>query len=382
MTAKKNLTLNGLVLPNFIFVVLSGAMVATGLYLTNHYFATHFPSGIQSSTSLCDINSFWGCDKATTSSFGSLLGAPTSIFGIIIGILGLITAFTGSAAMERTMKTVLLVNLVGCVLLFIYSLVALSGLCPMCTVYYVVSGGAFFMMFKYSDEPWGFDPKILGMFFLITAIPVIALNFVITSKEKKTNQMAQAYIKSFNNENSYGAPAYESPYKLHMATEKFGDAPIQVTIFSDFQCPYCKKAADVFHDLAQDFKDKINIQYMFYPLDPACNSGMKGGGHPYACQAAYLSACHADKFLAIHDHIFANQEQINSQNLKAWAKKFNVDESCFSNPKIQDAIQQTLNAGAQYKLRSTPTIIINGKKIEGLLPKAHLKSILNSIIKQ
>ncbi|MAX67781.1 MAG: vitamin K epoxide reductase family protein [Bacteriovoracaceae bacterium] len=380
MNKKNGLTLNGLVLPNFIFILLCIGMIFVGSYLTNHFFHIFYPSGVAESSSLCDINQFWGCDKATRSELGTIFGVPTSLFGIIIGLIGLITGFVGKEGFERTTKIVFLINLVLCIVLFLYSLALLNSLCPMCTVYYVLSALTYFMLHKYSQLPLKLDPKATSVFFLMAIVPMIGLHFYINEKEKEVSTLASSYVIQFNNLKNYGDPANESPYKIHMSTENFSDAPIRISVFSDFQCPYCNEIAKQIPELIREFKGAINIQYLFYPLDGSCNTKMKGGMHPYACQAAYLAACDVDKFVEIHDYIFEHQNEISPKNLTQWATKFDLTAECFENADIHDQIQQTLNTGEQYNLRSTPTIIVNGKKLEGLIPTVHLKSILRSLI--
>lgn len=381
MESKKSLTLNGLVLPNFFYVLVNIAMIFVGVYLTNHFFNTFYPDGLSSSSSLCNISNFWGCDKATNSPLGTIAGMPTSIFGIIMGVIGLFTAFIGSPMVERTMKTVTLINLAACAILFIYSLVALKSLCPMCTAYYFLSLFAFLLFYRYSDYSFGVEPKVFSGFAVVVIVPVIILNMYIGNKKEKKATLAKSYISQFNELKNYGDPVNESPYKIHAGTKNFKDAPIRISVFSDFQCPYCQAVAEQMPSLIREFKDKINIQYMFYPLDGTCNSKMKGGMHPYACKAAYLAACDTDKFAQVHDYIFEKQSEINLDSLKSWGEKFSLDKGCLEDKSIQDQIQQTLNAGDQYNLKSTPTIIINGKKLEGLVPTVHLKAILRSLVK-
>lgn len=381
MNEKRSVTLKGLVLPNAIFLGLSVIMILLGAYLTNHYYSVMFPTGIDSGAGLCNISEFWGCDNATKSGMGTLFGVPTSIFAIVIGLCGILTAFAGSEAFEKTMKTVLAINLVACIVLFIYSLVALGSLCPMCTVYYVVSALAFFVFFKKSDYGFGFDPKALGIFAAILIIPSAAAALNIKSKVDNQSAQANSFINQFNALKGYGEAPYESPYKLHMSTENFEDAPIRVTLFSDFQCPFCESVATQFDDIMEEYKDKINVQYMFYPLDITCNKDMQRSLHPYACDAAYLAACDTEKFKEIHDYIFANQKGINATSLRDWEKKFGLS-GCFENKDNQDVVQQTLDAGKFYKLRSTPTMIINGKKIEGGIDSVMLRAILDSILKK
>lgn len=383
MTTKKTLTLNGLVLPNFIFMALNLGMIFVSIYLTSHYMGTHYPEGLKASSTLCNINDFWGCDKATLSPLGAIFGVPTSIFGLAMGLIGLIGAALGKEEVEKTLKTVFLLNLVGCIVLFCYSLFALGSLCPMCTVYYVLSAAAFFMLFKKSDLDFSFDLKAAGWMAIVVLIPSAIMSFQIGSKQKKSDALEKQYVEQFRNLKDYGDPNIESPYKIHMATENFADAPIRISIFSDFQCPYCKLAAEQVPKILEDFKTSVNIQYFFYPLDSTCNSRMKGSAHAYACLAAFLAACDQSKFVEVHDFIFENQALLSSEGMKAlkeWEQKFELS-GCMENKTVQDKIQQTLNAGDQFKLSSTPTIIINGKKLTGIIPYPNLKGILQSLIK-
>lgn len=381
MENKNSLTCNGLTPLNFLSLCLSIGMIFVGVYLTNHFFDTVYPTGITGESTLCNISDFWGCDKATLSPLGVIAGMPTSIFGVVMGIIGVLTSLTRPLKIEQVTKTALLINFVACVILFIYSLAVLKSLCPMCTAYYILSAFLFFLYHKYSSLPYGLDLRVASLFLVILLVPLVFMNYKISVKEGEKASLANSYVAQFNSLKNYGPPTYISDYKIHMASEKFADAPLRITVFSDFQCPYCKVVAEQMPELVSEFKDKINIQYMFYPLDPSCNKEMKGGLHAHACNAAYLAACEQEKFVKVHDYIFQKQNEINSENLKLWAKKFELSESCLKDENIQDKVQQTLNAGTQYNLRSTPTMIINGRKIEGVIPSVHLKPILRSLLK-
>ncbi len=380
MNENKSLTLNGLNLQNFLFLLLSFGMMGVSLYLTNHYFQTMFPDGLAQSSSLCDISDYFSCDKTTRSIFGTILGVPTSFFGVLLGLMGMITSLTNSAAIERNTKLFFIVNALGCLFLLGYSLISLGSLCPMCTAYYVFSFAALALLLKYSKLGNRFEPQVFVPFSVAMLILSGIIGYQVSSKSEKNVQLTNSYIKQFEALKDYGDPTIESPFKLHAATEKFADAPIRISVFSDFQCPYCQKVGEQMIPIIAEFKENINIQYMFYPLDKSCNEKMEGSMHAYACQAAYLAACDKDKFVAVHDYIFENQSSISAENLKLWEEKFELS-GCFDNEVNKAHIQQTMKTGAQFGLRSTPTIIINGKKIEGLIPTIHLREILKTLIK-
>lgn len=379
MLSSKRLTQNGLTLPHTIFLILSIAMIGVSAYLTNHFYEAHFPKGFNSDNSLCEISAFWGCAKASTSALGSLFHVPTSFFGVIVGLVGLFGAIFPSETSEKFSKFVFSLNAVGCLLLLVYSLIALKGLCPFCTVYYVLSFLAVYVFYKNSSTQPFPEAKPIIIYSLVTLIPsVFMYNYYVNTMATQSNLSGQ-YITQYESLTTPGDPTVESPYKIHMSTEKFADAPLRISVFSDFECPFCKVVSNQMKPLIKEFGSKLNIQYLFYPLDNACNPNIKSSFHKFACKAAYLAACDTENFHKSHDIIFDRQEELSFENLTKWEKEFGLT-GCFNNKKIQDDIRQTISSGTQYDLKSTPTIIINGKKIEGTIPTVHIKAILRKIL--
>ena len=130
----------------FLTGFLSLAMIGVSIYLTQHFYHVHFPEGIGAG-SLCDISSFFNCDSATNSSFSNIFGTPISLLGLITGIIFLLGATT-SIFTNFTVLIFGTINVVGCLVLFIYSLTALGSLCPFCTLYYLLSAGTLYMFHK------------------------------------------------------------------------------------------------------------------------------------------------------------------------------------------------------------------------------------------
>ncbi len=124
--------------PLFSLAFLGLAMTGVSIYLTEHYFSVHFPKSL-SSGSFCDISRFWNCDSAAFSSFSNIFSVPTSLFGVLLGLIIFFGAFFRKAQISQTNYFLALLNLFGCFFLFAYSLFFLGGLCPGCTIYYVLS---------------------------------------------------------------------------------------------------------------------------------------------------------------------------------------------------------------------------------------------------
>lgn len=374
---KRGLTLQGVSGLNFLYIIISFLMIAVSIYLTVHYYDTLFPATIGGAKSLCDISSFFNCDTATYSPMAAFLKVPIAFFGIIIGFFFLGSSIFPSEGYERTASLVSKVNLAGCLVLFVYSIAALGSLCPFCTAYYILSGITCFLLWKYGLKGNQPEPKTLGIWVAVFILGAFFMNRHTSTKEFALNNMNASIVEQFRGLANLGE-AEESPFKLHMSTEKFADAPIRISVFSDFECPFCKMVAEQMPELLRRYKGKINIQYFFYPLDNKCNPNMKNGMHRNACDAATIAACDEKQFAEIHDELFANQERLADEIPKI-AAKHNL-KGCEADEAIKTKIAVSINAASKFNLRSTPTIIINGKKIEGSIPNAQYSAIFDDIL--
>ena len=379
MENKKGLTLNGMTGLNFLFILNAVAMISVSIYLTTHFYNTLYPTQLGQASSLCNISSFFNCDAATYSKAASIAGVPTSFFGIIVGLLFLFSSLMPSEALEKTCSAVAKYNFIGCILFFIFSLTVLGSLCPFCTLYYVLSGIAFFLFWRYGMNKWIPDIKISSAWSVLLIGGAIFMHQTTSGKEDLRSKLNVSIVKQFNTMSSLADPTQESPYKIHMSTAAFAEAPIRISVFSDFECPFCKIVAEQMPELARRYPGKINIQYFYFPLDAKCNSNVKGRFHENACDAAYLAACDAKKFPELHDEIFANQDKLKTGVLADIAKKHGL-ESCIANEENKNKVIQSVNAATQFNIKSTPTIILNGKKIEGTIPNGQFFAIFDDIL--
>lgn len=379
---KRTLTANGLTNIKLIYLALSVAMLAISGYLLNHYYQLYFPSGLDSGGGLCDISSFWNCDTTSKSAMGSFLNVPTAFFGIVIGLIGLFGALFSTERVEANNKIIFYLNALGCVVFLAYSLIELNGLCPMCTLYYLCSWAMAFLFYRYSDVALIFDYRFTTFYVVLFIIPGYMIKANIEGRMKAQSSLSSQYVTQFKKLKNLGEPTIASPFLLNKATENFSKAPIRISIFSDFECPFCGVISSQIHKIVSGLEDKVNIQYFFYPLDRSCNPKMKSDLHRYACYASYLAVCAKERFAEVHDYIFDHQKELSRESIQAWAKKFNVDQSCLDSAATKEAVSLSISAADQFKLKSTPTVIINGRKIEGSIPTVHFRAILQAILKE
>jgi len=249
----------------------------------------------------------------------------------------------------------------------------------MCFAYYVASGLALLCFYKTSSfkKP---HLKVLVAYALITAVPAGLVYANLEGKKDKNEQYKVSLMKEYDKLKEPGDPDTPSQFVLERSFHNFSEAPIRMSIFSDFQCPMCSRMAHIGEELAEKYRGKINIQYFFFPLDNDCNPEIKRAFHTFACRAAYLAACAPpEKFLTIHDHLFENQAMLSANWLSETAKTFGVSD-CYEKSESKDKVMTNFNNYKKYKIQSTPTVILNGKKIEGAIPQASFEIIIDELL--
>ena len=359
-----------------VIFILSAMMIGFSLYLTQHYFDLRFPTGLESK-SLCNVNQFFNCDKTTLSLFGNVFGVPIALFGAIIGSLLLAGLIFKNENYERSIYFTLAINFIGCVLLFSYSLFVLRGLCPFCTLYYIVSGIVFLYFFRKSKTMKPSLPFLISFAVIVLAISgMVKMN--VDTKAKAQREISTDLIKQYYSLPNLGEPKIASEYKIATAV----NAPIRMIIFSDFECPACKLLSELVPLLASRYNGKIEIQYFYYPLDNSCNPSMERPLHQYACKAAFAASCMPlQDFSKVHDEIFHNQDKFETGFLDQFIKT-NKLEKCVADPKTKEKVVALIKAADPFNIRSTPSYLINGVKIEGALPPDQMYSIMDEILKR
>lgn len=379
MSNEKNIYQNSSTNTHIGIMGSAAAMVGLSLYLTVHYFQVKFPSKLNEG-SLCDISAFFNCDAATHSALSNIGGVPISAFGLMIGIMLFIGYFFAPKKMEGTTYYVLALNLVGCLALFVYSLIVLGSLCPFCTLYYIVSALAFYLFHKFGHiRTFAWQS---GLAYATLAAIIFGLfSYNIQSRLGQNEALAQDLMNQYKNLPKLGEPETPSPFRLASASEEFSDAPLKITVFADFQCPACQQLSNITHEIEKRYRGDINIQYIFYPLDISCNSAIQRPIMQHSCQAAYLATCLKEDFLQVHDDIYKNQSNLSSKWIQDYAKKRGVEE-CLKDPATKEKVVDVIELSRPFNITSTPTMLINGAKIAGVIPPNQLFLLLDGLLAQ
>ena len=162
-------------------------------------------------------------------------------------------------------------------------------------------------------------------------------------------------------------------------------APIQMVIYSDFQCPACRGAVEPVEELRNEFSDVIQVEFRHYPLEQT---------HPWALTASGFAECAAKqgKFWEFHDQLYKEQETWAHAPepivfFARYAQESGLDpltlERCLEDPKTLGQIRLERSIGAKQGVQSTPTIFLNGRPLVGPLQlKAQGKNIVLEELKK
>ena len=139
------------------------------------------------------------------------------------------------------------------------------------------------------------------------------------------------------------------------------DAPVTLTLFTDFECSYCARLAPVLHEVHQVYPEKVRIVFKNFPLS----------NHRFAVPAALAAlAAHAQgKFWAFHDRLFENYNRLNPQKIEEIRQELQLDAEGFqtrrNDPALLNLIRRDYQEGRAAGVNGTPAVYLNGKKYRG-----------------
>jgi len=397
---EKSLTLSGATLPRAMsFIAGLGMMAASGLTI-QHYFAANFPETIFEG-SFCDLNAFFNCDSSAFSALSEIGGVPLGYLGLFVGGLVSLGALFPSQAFERSNKSIALLNAVGVVILFCYTVFFLRTLCLLCSGFYLFSLLSLFLFWRYGIDRSedGFlrrwvRPSALHLSAYAVVLAMGAYGFSVlhdAKEDAQTGGVASRIVDQYFGLPEVPLPAVLSPLWSIQSTEAFADAPVQIVEYTDLLCPDCRFLAEQLHRLGAEFPGKINVIFQPFPLEAACNDVVEKDLHPGACEITYMAAHDPGKFKAIHDEIWASWPLPRDPEWRRGLAQRHGVEDAVSDPETRELVRTLIQTGKEYEktsdryahgIRSTPTMILNGRMVIGTLPYAQLKAIVEAIIRQ
>ena len=164
-------------------------------------------------------------------------------------------------------------------------------------------------------------------------------------------QAVEGYYASFETEQRFPVKSDNCP--------TLGNGPVALVEFSDYQCPHCAAAVGPLEALAtKDRKGQVKLCSKYFPFP----------NHPRARLAAACAeyARKKGKFWELNAVIFANQEQLEDEDLKRYGKQVGLDgtemlKQAYSGV-FDDAVEKNRREGIAAGVESTPTLFVEGRR--------------------
>ncbi len=153
----------------------------------------------------------------------------------------------------------------------------------------------------------------------------------------------------------------------------FGDGPVDLTLWEDFQCPGCKQFEATNSDLVIERVDAGDVTLTIHPLT-FLDANL---GNSSSVAAANAFGCAADagetKALAFHQLVYENQpeetpgqEAWSAEDLIGWGNDVGIEgsdwETCVTDQTYAGWVEQVAKSQASADIQQTPTIFIDGEK--------------------
>jgi len=162
------------------------------------------------------------------------------------------------------------------------------------------------------------------------------------------------------------------------------DAPVTIIEYASLGCTHCASFhANAIPQLKKDYIDtgKVRLIFRDFPL-----------GTP-AMAAAMISRCGgSDRYFGFVDMFFRSQQQWSQAEnpLVALAKVARFGgmtgddvNACLKDQALLDKLQDTANkAQLEYEINSTPSFLINGKKISGTLAYDDFRKVVDEALEK
>ena len=161
------------------------------------------------------------------------------------------------------------------------------------------------------------------------------------------------------------------------------DAPVEITEFADYQCPFCQTFATLQMPTIEERLIKtgrLRWRYRDFPLQQ----------HPFSRLAAHSAACADEqgKYWEQHDRIYEGQAEWAAARdagpvFRRYAQAGGLDlgryDACMKAGKYAGRIQASLDEGIQAGVNSTPTLLVGNRLYRGRFDSDAITKLVDSL---
>ena len=402
----------GLLIISFI-CTLFGAAIA--LYATN---ITLLLAKNVTGTSGCTVNEWISCDAVLSTKFATMFGIPVAWLGFLFYFWAALTLLVAMIRKDtqRSAASVsaVLIGTIIAVLFSIYKavqLIILEKLCPLCLGMYVINFSILLLLiktaglsyrrigifvFEYLKSSSGLNSKLTfsprPVLYSIAIVWIFSLGYVGIINYGKNMPLALDKEKSFHLDKAlkefFDITPIKVPVNSYAPVKGGKDATITIVEFADFECQACKMLADNMTAILQEYEGKVKLVFMNYPLDISINPYMNHDLHKYSGIAAIAGVCAQEEgnFWDYYAELFGNQKKINREFLLEVAEKQGLNRKKFeermNSPEVIQSVKNDIEAGKSIDVQGTPSLFINGRRVEYWNKPEFIKAVINEELKR
>lgn len=151
------------------------------------------------------------------------------------------------------------------------------------------------------------------------------------------------------------------------------DAPITIVEWSDYQCPFCKRAYPTVEQVLTEYKDQVRYIHLDYPLP----------FHQQAMPASMAVHCAGEqgKFWEYNNNLYSAPGDLSAADLTKRAADLGLEgaafEACTASKKYEALIKTNFADGSALGVTGTPAFFINGRMLVGAQPIEQFRAIIN-----
>jgi protein-disulfide isomerase len=161
------------------------------------------------------------------------------------------------------------------------------------------------------------------------------------------------------------------------------DAPVEITEFADYQCPFCQTFATLQMPTIEERlinTGRLRWRYRDFPLQQ----------HSFSRLAAHSAACADEqgKYWEQHKRIYEGQTEWAAARdatpiFRRYAQAGGLDlgryDACMKAGKYAGRIQASLDEGVQLGVNSTPTLLVGNKLYRGRFDSDAITKLVDSL---
>jgi len=356
-------------------------------------------------TSFCDVSSTMNCTQAYLSRYGSIVGVPVALAGVLyFGLILLLISVDlrgKPAARESATGYIFLLSIVGLAMVMYLgwaSYFQLHTVCLFCATTYVAVVAIFIMSAgalriplstlpaRAIDDVRSLVGSPVALVAAVLLLGVVGAAIGWFPRESTAAAQEQAIPPLTDEQRAALQKWWSVQKKVDLPIPNDG-AKVLIVKFSDYMCPACRQTYEWYKPVLGKYLAGGQVRYVVkhYPLEAECNPSAPNN-HYASCEAAAAVVMARSKGTAekLEQWIFSNQLTLTPDIVKREAK--DIGGIPDFDAQYQQALQEVkadANLGATLKIGHTPTFYINGRELVGntLTPPQYFDYLIELALK-